>query len=61
MLSSDEAVVQSEYQWLLTLLISALMSWTIKRNAEQEEEGSNEEANGGNDPTLALLSSSFLF
>lgn len=32
------------------------MSWTIKRNAEQEEqEGSNEEANGGNDPTLALL------
>lgn len=32
------------------------MSWTIKRNAEQEkEERSNEKANGENDPTLAFL------
>lgn len=32
------------------------MSWTIKRNAEQEEEErSNEKANGKNDPRLAFL------
>lgn len=38
------------------------MSWTIKRNAEQEkEERSNEEANGENDPTLAFPSLPFFF
>lgn len=54
----NEAAVRLEYQWPLTLIISALMSRTIKRNAEQEEGGtSNEKANGENDRRLASLSS----